>query len=64
MVVGFDVYHDPLRRLRSVGGLVASLDKHMSRYFSAVSHHNIGEELSNDMPLNVCSEYRTPRKNL
>ncbi|KAJ9581672.1 hypothetical protein L9F63_023148 [Diploptera punctata] len=54
MVVGFDVYHDSLQRNLSIGALVASLDKPMSRYFSAVSYHKTGEELSNELSANIC----------
>ena len=35
------------------GALVASLDKNFCRYFSAVSAHTSGEELSNDMSVNM-----------
>ncbi|PSN42981.1 hypothetical protein C0J52_13213 [Blattella germanica] len=55
MVVGFDVYHDSLQRGLSIGALVASLDKPMSRYFSAVSYHKNGEELSNELSANICT---------
>lgn len=56
MVVGFDVCHDTTTRGKSYGALVASLDKPFSRYFSAVSAHTSGEELSNDLTLNMASE--------
>ncbi|KAJ4439862.1 hypothetical protein ANN_07990 [Periplaneta americana] len=54
MVVGFDVYHDSLHQGMSIGALVASLDKAMIRYFSAVSYHRTGEELSNELSANIC----------
>ena len=57
MVVGFDVYHDSQRRGMSIGALVASLDKTLSRYFSTVSYHRNGEELSTDLSANICSKY-------
>lgn len=53
MVVGFDVCHDSLNKGRSFGAMVASLDKHCTRYFSSVSPHTNGEELSNDLSLNI-----------
>ena len=36
-----------------LGALVASLDRNFSRYFSAVSAHTTGEELSNDLSVNM-----------
>jgi len=56
MVVGFDVYHDTSRQERSIGALVASLNKSMSQYFSAVSYHCTGKELSNELSTNMMSE--------
>ncbi|XP_001605719.1 piwi-like protein Siwi [Nasonia vitripennis] len=44
MVVGFDVCHD---KNGDFGALVASLDQNFARYYSAVSVHAAGEELSN-----------------
>lgn len=57
MVVGFDVCHDSKNKQRSYGAMVASLNKQLTRYFSAVSSHSTGEELSNDISLNVLSMY-------
>ena len=54
MVVGFDVYPD--KKGLSIGALVASLDRNMSRYFSAVSYHNTGEELSEQLSISIRSE--------
>lgn len=53
MVVGFDVCHDPKSKGKSFGAMVASLNKPMSRYFSSVSHHSTGEELSNSLAMNI-----------
>ncbi|KAJ1526745.1 hypothetical protein ONE63_008324 [Megalurothrips usitatus] len=53
MVVGFDVCHDTNNKNQSFGAMVASLDKPMSRYFSAVTPHTNGEELSNNLALNI-----------
>ncbi|XP_049852397.1 LOW QUALITY PROTEIN: piwi-like protein Siwi [Schistocerca gregaria] len=54
MVVGFDVYHDTASRGVSIGALVASMNKALSRYFSAVSYQHSGEELSNELSINMC----------
>ncbi|XP_043284504.1 piwi-like protein Siwi [Venturia canescens] len=54
MVAGFDVCHDTNSKGRDFGALVASLDRNFSRYFSAVSAHTNGEELSNDLGVNMC----------
>ncbi|XP_069703667.1 piwi-like protein Siwi isoform X2 [Periplaneta americana] len=48
----------PLQRGMSIGALVASLDRPMSRYFSAVSYHRTGEELSNELSANICKALR------
>ena len=58
MVVGFDVCHDTSSKAQSFGAMVASLDKAMSRYFSAVTPHNSGEELSNNLALNMMKALR------
>lgn len=55
MVVGFDVCHDTMDKSKSFGAMVSSLDKQCSRYFSAVTAHTNGEELSNDFALNILS---------
>lgn len=57
MVVGFDVCHDSKNKQRSYGAMVASLNKQLTRYYSTVSSHSTGEELSNDISLNVISTY-------
>ncbi|XP_054281623.1 piwi-like protein Siwi isoform X2 [Macrosteles quadrilineatus] len=62
MVIGFDVCHDSKQKGKSFGAMVASLNKPMSRYFSAVSHHGTGEELSNDLALNIIKALESYRK--
>lgn len=57
MVIGFDVCHDSKDKQKSFGAIVASLNKQLTRYFSAVSSHPSGEELSNDIALNIISKY-------
>lgn len=56
MVVGFDVCHDTHNKASSYGALVASLDRHCTKYFSTVTPHNNGEELSHNLGLNVISK--------
>jgi aubergine-like protein len=58
MVVGFDVYNDTLQQGMSFGALVASLNRPMSQYFSAISYHSTAEELSNELSVNFCSKYK------
>lgn len=59
MFLGFDVCHDTRDRSRSFGALVATMDlkseptKRASRFFSCVTPHTNGEELSNNLPLSV-----------
>ncbi|XP_015122024.1 piwi-like protein Siwi [Diachasma alloeum] len=53
MVVGYDVCHDTNKKGTDFGAMVASLDKKLSRYFSAVSAHTTGEELSNHLAVNM-----------
>uniref|UniRef100_A0A224X701 Putative translation initiation factor 2c eif-2c n=1 Tax=Panstrongylus lignarius TaxID=156445 RepID=A0A224X701_9HEMI len=53
MVVGFDVCHDSSIKARSFAAMVASLDGSYSKYYSAVSPHTSGQELSNDLGMQV-----------
>lgn len=59
MFLGFDVCHDTRDRARSYGALVATMDlrsqnaNRPSRFFSCVTPHTNGEELSNNLPLSV-----------
>lgn len=53
MVVGFDVCHDTSDKNKSFGAMVASLDKAMSRYFSSVTPHSSGQELSTNLALSM-----------
>lgn len=68
MTIGFDVCHDTRDKDKSYGAMVATMDLKVScRYFSAVSAHRNGEELSNEFSLNVTKalkEYRATHKNL
>lgn len=59
MFLGFDVCHDTRDRSRSYGALVATMDlksqntARPSRFFSCVTPHTNGEELSNNLPISV-----------
>lgn len=59
MFLGFDVCHDTRDRSRSYGALVATMDlksgetRDPSRFFSCVTPHVNGEELSNNLPMSV-----------
>uniref|UniRef100_A0ABD2WLF8 Piwi domain-containing protein n=1 Tax=Trichogramma kaykai TaxID=54128 RepID=A0ABD2WLF8_9HYME len=62
MVVGFDVCHDAGSREKDFGAMVASLDANFGRYYSAVSSHTNGEELSNDLSVNLCKALDTYKR--
>lgn len=62
MVIGFDVCHDRSKKSRSVGALVASLNQSMSAWYSTVSFHSSGEELSDSLALDVCKAIRKYRE--
>lgn len=54
MIIGFDVCHDTTVKTKDFGAMVASLDKRMTKYFSAVNAHANGDELSNELSQNIC----------
>lgn len=56
MAVGFDVCHDPKDKRRSFSGMVATLDRTCGRYYSTVSHHAAGEEVSTNFGLSIMSK--------
>lgn len=58
MVVGFDVCHDTANKSKSFGAMVASLDDRFSRYFSSVTPHSDGTELSSNFALNIISKLK------
>lgn len=49
MVVGFDVCHDPLSRDKSCGAMVATSNANMTSYYSRVTFHTEGQELSDTL---------------
>lgn len=63
MSIGFDVCHDTRDKRKSYGAMVATMDlKKNVKYFSAVSSHTNGEELSNELTLNVTKALREYRR--
>lgn len=54
MTVGFDVCHSSKNKNKSYGALVATMDmKTSTRYFSSVTEHMKGQELSDQMSMNM-----------
>ncbi|XP_018796089.1 PREDICTED: protein aubergine [Bactrocera latifrons] len=54
MTVGFDVCHSGKEKNKSYGALVATMDlKSKPQYFSTVSQHLKGQELSNEIAMNM-----------
>ncbi|KAH9639050.1 hypothetical protein HF086_003581 [Spodoptera exigua] len=62
LVIGYDVCHDTRSKEKSFGGFVASMDRYLTRYFSAVNSHTSGEELSSHMSFNVASALKKFRE--
>lgn len=59
MIIGYDVCHDTQDKSKSFGAMVATMDMKKSyKYFSAVTAHTNGEELSNELGLNVIKALR------
>lgn len=52
MVVGFDVYHDSLTKGKSIGGFVASTNRHLTRYYSKITSQTSHQEICDQ--LKVC----------
>ncbi|XP_065166843.1 piwi-like protein Siwi [Atheta coriaria] len=53
MICGYDVCHDPKNKAYSFGALVASYDARATAYYSTVSAHKDGEELSNFIAMGI-----------
>lgn len=59
MVIGYDVTHDTKDKSKSFGAMVATMDlKVRHQYFSAATPHSNGEELSNELSLNIVKALR------
>lgn len=52
MVVGFDVYHDSASKGKSVGGFIASTNKHLTKYYSRITQQQSHQEIADQ--LRVC----------
>lgn len=62
MTFGFDVCHDARDKRKSYGALVATMDlKCSNKFFSAVSSHTNGEELTNELVQNINKAVREYR---
>ncbi|XP_050672859.1 piwi-like protein Siwi [Leptidea sinapis] len=55
LVIGYDVCHDTRCKEKSYGAFVATLDRQMTQYYSAVNAHSSGEELSAHMSFNIAT---------
>lgn len=68
MTIGFDVTHDTTDRSKSYGAFVASMDlKSSVKFFSAVSPHKDGEEMSGNITTHLQKamyEYREEHQTL
>ncbi|XP_017059224.1 protein aubergine [Drosophila ficusphila] len=63
MTVGFDVCHSSKNKNKSYGALVATMDmKCSTRYFSSVTEHMKGQELSDQMSLNMTCALKAYRE--
>jgi aubergine-like protein len=62
MIVGFDASHDTMHKGLLYGAMVATINNTLSRYFSTVSAHKSGEELSNQISLNLFKALETYAK--
>ncbi|CAB3247796.1 unnamed protein product [Arctia plantaginis] len=62
MIIGYDVCHDTRSKEKSFGAFVATMDRHMTDYYSIVNAHTSGEELSSHMSFNIGSALRKFRE--
>nr|QID20004.1 aubergine [Drosophila buzzatii] len=63
MTVGFDVCHSSKNKNKSYGALVATMDmKSSTRYFSSVTEHMKGQELSEQMSLKMTCALKAYRE--
>ncbi len=49
MVVGIDSYHDTLNKKKSIGAIVFTMNKSMTRFKSVTAIHENNEELHSQM---------------
>ena len=53
MVVGIDCYHDSAQKGRSVGGIVASLNPLLTRYYSRCTFQHNMQELCDGLKVSM-----------
>jgi aubergine-like protein len=58
MIIGYDTYHDSQHKTRSVGALVASLNKTMTKYLSSAEFHENQSELTDRMVPGIAKALR------
>ena len=58
MVLGYDTYHDSLHKDKSVGALVASLNKTFTKFISSVEFHSNQSELTDKMTPGIAKALR------
>ena len=57
MVIGVDTYHDSSSKGRSVGGVVCSLNRLMTRYYSKVTFQHTHQELIDGLETSLYGLY-------
>ncbi|XP_062138899.1 protein aubergine-like [Drosophila sulfurigaster albostrigata] len=63
MTVGFDVCHSSKNKNKSYGAFVATIDmKSSTRYFSSVTEHMKGQEVSNQILMNMTCALKAYRE--
>ena len=62
MIVGFDASHNTKNKNQSFGAILASMDLREQCKFSAVSTHKYGQELSNELQLNITKALKEFRR--
>lgn len=62
MIVDYDVSRDTVRKKKSFAGIVAFLDKYITRYYNLAFEQSLGEELSNNIAAGMvlaCKRWKT-----
>ena len=57
MTIGYDVCHDPADKRRSFSAMVGSVNDQCHRWYSTITNHRAGEEVSINFAFNVESEW-------
>ncbi len=58
MVVGIDSYHDSAKKGRSVGAFIASMNKHLTRYYSRCTFQHNMQELMDGLKVCMKGSYQ------